>query len=94
MVKRILFNEFGYSLIEWELKADVEMGDHRHKHKVDQVILVTEGSMKHGNKVLEPGDGYFTPADTPYTFEVGPEECSFVDFRLGAPEDVTSEPIP
>src|ERR1700757_3881080 len=34
----------------------------RHRHSCDQVVLVVEGSVRQGNRVLSRGSGYFTPA--------------------------------
>jgi quercetin dioxygenase-like cupin family protein len=53
----------------------------RHKHDSDQVVLVVEGEMRQGSKVLKPGAGYFTPAGTPYGFTVGTAGCRIIEFR-------------
>ncbi len=91
LVTRILLNQGpgGFSLVE----SDVAPGTRspRHKHNLDQVVLILEGSMRQGNRVLGPGAGYFTPADQVYTFVAGPDGCRYVEFRLGAVEEITSE---
>jgi hypothetical protein len=91
LTTRILFDQgpSGFSLSE----SEVAPGTHvlRHKHNVPQLILILEGSMKQGNREIGPGAGYFTPADTPYGFVAGNEGCRYVEFRIGAIEDVTTE---
>jgi hypothetical protein len=91
LANRVLFNQGpdGFSLIE----SDVAPGTHvlRHKHNLPQLILIVEGSMRQGNRILGPGAGYFTPADTAYAFVAGPEGCRYVEFRQGAVEDITTD---
>jgi quercetin dioxygenase-like cupin family protein len=54
----------------------------RHWHDSDQIIYVTAGTLKIGsNRVLHPGEGYFTKAGTPYTFTAGPAGVSMMEFR-------------
>ena len=53
----------------------------RHYHDTDQVVLVVEGELRQGNKVLKPGSGYFTPAGSPYAFTAGPAGCRIIEFR-------------
>lgn len=93
LTTRILFDQGpqGFSLSE----SEVAPGTHvlRHKHNVPQLILILEGSMKQGNRELGPGTGYFTPADIPYGFVAGSEGCRYVEFRIGAIEDVTTEVV-
>ena len=88
---RVLLNQGpgGYSLVESDLAPGTRVP--RHRHNLAQVALILEGSMKHGNKVLGPGDGYFTPPEGAYSFVVGPEGCRYVEFRLGAVEEITSD---
>lgn len=88
---RVLLNQGpgGYSLVESDLAPGTRVP--RHKHNMAQVALVLEGSMKHGNKVLGPGDGYFTPPNGAYSFVVGPEGCRYVEFRLGSVEEITTD---
>ncbi|MFI5957529.1 cupin domain-containing protein [Cryptosporangium sp. NPDC051539] len=88
---RILFDQGdeGVSLVE----SDVAPGTHvlAHKHNTGQLILIVEGSMRQGSHVLNPGDGYFTPAGTAYGFVAGPEGCRYVEFREGSVRTVTTD---
>jgi quercetin dioxygenase-like cupin family protein len=53
----------------------------RHKHNVDQVVWCVAGSMTQGNKLLQAGTGYFTPADHVYGYEAGPDGVTYIEFR-------------
>jgi quercetin dioxygenase-like cupin family protein len=53
----------------------------RHHHDSDQIVLVVEGSMSLGNKVLNPGAGYFTRAGATYSFTAGPAGVRILEFR-------------
>jgi quercetin dioxygenase-like cupin family protein len=53
----------------------------RHWHDSDQIIYVLEGVLKHGNKVMHPGEGYFTKAGAMYSFTAGPAGVKFLEFR-------------
>ena len=69
----------GFSL--WVVKYLPNVETPRHKHDVAQTIFILEGSVSLGNKTLGPGEGYFTPANAPYSAKVGPEGCLFLEFR-------------
>jgi quercetin dioxygenase-like cupin family protein len=53
----------------------------RHWHDSDQIIFVLDGVLKHGNKHMHPGEGYFTRAGVTYTFTAGPAGVKFLEFR-------------
>jgi quercetin dioxygenase-like cupin family protein len=53
----------------------------RHWHDSDQIIYVLEGVLKHGNKAMHPGEGYFTRAGAVYSFTAGPAGVKFLEFR-------------
>lgn len=53
----------------------------RHWHDSDQIIYVLEGLLIQGNRVMHPGEGYFTRAGVPYTFTAGPAGVKFLEFR-------------
>jgi hypothetical protein len=53
----------------------------RHWHDSDQIIFVLEGVLKQGNKVMHPGEGYFTRAGATYSFTAGPAGVKFLEFR-------------
>jgi hypothetical protein len=69
----------GFSL--WVVKYLPNVETPHHTHDVAQTIFVLEGSVSLGNKMLGPGEGYFTPAGKPYAAKVGPEGCVFLEFR-------------
>ena len=91
LVLRVLLDQGpgGFSLIESDIAPGTRVP--RHKHNLGQVALVLQGSMRHGNKVLGPGAGYYTPPGGVYTFVTGPEGCRYVEFRLGGLTEITSE---
>jgi len=53
----------------------------RHWHDSDQIIYVLEGVLRHGNKVMHPGEGYYTKAGATYSFTAGPAGVKFLEFR-------------
>lgn len=53
----------------------------RHWHDTPQIILVLEGELHLGNRVLGPGAGYFTEPEQVYSSKAGPEGCRIVEFR-------------
>ena len=53
----------------------------RHWHDSDQIIFVLEGVLKHGNKAMHPGEGYFTKSGMTYSFTAGPAGVRFLEFR-------------
>lgn len=52
-----------------------------HTHNTDCVYFVSRGSMKMGTVELNPGDGVFMPAGTPYTVTPGEDGVEFIEFR-------------
>lgn len=85
---KVLLNQStdrGYSLVEVTARPHTLVP--RHKHSVDQVVVCIEGSMTQGNKVLEPGSGYYTPADHTYAYVAGPNGVRYLEFR-NCPLDV------
>jgi len=69
----------GYSLQAVKYPAHAYIP--RHHHGVDQVVLVLEGELYQGKKVVRAGSGYFTPAGHPYAVKAGPEGVRLVEFR-------------
>jgi mannose-6-phosphate isomerase-like protein (cupin superfamily) len=84
----------GYSLQAVKYLPDAEVA--RHRHDVAQVVFVLSGSASLGNKFIGPGEGYYTPAESPYKVKAGPEGVVMLEFRhspltfstewVGAPE--------
>jgi hypothetical protein len=53
----------------------------RHRHDVEYIELVLEGSVHHGNRVIRAGEGVYRGGGAPYTFTVGAEGATIADFR-------------
>jgi hypothetical protein len=65
---------------------DAERGVHCHSE--DEIIFVTDGQIRLGNKLHGPGTALAIAADTMYSFTPGPEGLSFINFRAGTPGDI------
>jgi hypothetical protein len=59
-----------------------------HCHSEDEIIVVIDGAMRLGRKLVGPGTAIAIRADTMYAFTPGPEGLSFVNFRAGVPGDI------
>ena len=67
-------------------EAARELGDRGvHSHSEDEIIFVTRGSMRLGNRLYGPGTALAIAADTMYSFTPGPDGLSFINFRAGFP---------
>ncbi|WP_116364702.1 cupin domain-containing protein [Parahaliea mediterranea] len=53
----------------------------RHSHDADCLYYVLGGEIHLGRKVLGKGDGFYVPADAPYSYETGPEGAEVLEFR-------------
>jgi hypothetical protein len=76
---RVLFNEPGFSLLYVWFKSGFPL--FRHSHGPDCLYQVVGGSLQLGEDTLRKGDGFFLPAGTAYTFQVGPEGVEILEFR-------------
>jgi hypothetical protein len=56
-----------------------------HSHSEDEIIFVTDGELRVGNRTYGPGTALAIAANTKYGFHVGPTGLSFVNFRASAP---------
>ena len=52
-----------------------------HAHDEDEIIVVTEGQIRFGSRVLGVHSSVFIPKMTLYSFEAGPEGLTFLVFR-------------
>ena len=59
-----------------------------HSHSEDEIIFVTSGEMRLGQKLYGPGTALAVAADTLYSFTAGPHGLRFVNFRAGRPGDI------
>lgn len=53
----------------------------KHSHDSDCLYTVLRGSLLLGARTLHPGDGFFIPAESAYTYEAGPEGVEVLEFR-------------
>ncbi|HEX8056227.1 MAG TPA: hypothetical protein VF481_06175 [Novosphingobium sp.] len=60
-----------------------------HSHSEDEIIFVTAGEIKLGNRRYGPGTALAIAADTVYGFEAAPEGLSFINFRAASPTVTT-----
>jgi hypothetical protein len=56
-----------------------------HSHSEDEVIFVSAGQIRLGNRLYDRGTAVFVAANTDYGFHSGPNGMSTVDFRGAAP---------
>jgi hypothetical protein len=59
-----------------------------HSHSEDEVIFITDGQMRFGTRVLEPGSAIAISAHAFYSFGVGAAGLKFVNFRAGLPSEI------
>jgi hypothetical protein len=59
-----------------------------HSHSESEVIFVTAGSIRLGQKLFPSGTAVAIAADTFYHIAPGPEGMSFINFRAGTPSDI------
>ena len=52
-----------------------------HAHGADEIIVVKEGSLRLGALECPAGTSVLIPKDTLYSFHVGPEGVTFLNFR-------------
>lgn len=91
---RMLIDVGPMHLTEMKMAPGTEIS--RHRHGVDQIVLVVEGSLWQGNREFRAGSGFHTPAGAPYGFRVGPSGATFHEFFYGeladwAPEVLAEE---
>jgi len=55
----------------------------RHSHSLDCLYFIIAGQANLGNQRLGPGDGFFVPANHPYTYTAGPEGVRVLEIRNG-----------
>ncbi|TXS96117.1 hypothetical protein FV139_01035 [Parahaliea maris] len=56
----------------------------RHSHSADCLYYVIAGEVHLGKQVLCKGDGFFVPADAPYSYVAGPDGAEVLEFRNAA----------
>jgi hypothetical protein len=71
----------------WESDSDTAL----HSHSEDEVMFITAGSMRVGNRFYPAGNALAVRANTKYGFTSGPDGLSFVNFRIGSPTYTTAD---
>lgn len=59
-----------------------------HSHSESEVIFITRGAIRLGQKLFPAGTAVAIAADTLYGIAPGPEGMSFINFRAGTPSDI------
>ena len=59
-----------------------------HSHSESEVIFITRGAIRLGQKLFPAGTAVAIAADTLYAIAPGPEGMSFINFRAGTPSDI------
>jgi hypothetical protein len=78
-VYTMLCNLPGFTLMHAWFKQDYPLP--LHSHSADCMYYVVAGSARLGTEQLGPGDVFFVPADTPYTYHAGPEGVEVLEYR-------------
>ena len=60
----------------------------RHSHSLDCLYYIVSGEANLGGQTLGPGDGFFVPANHPYTYTAGPEGVKVLEIRNGTQFDM------
>jgi hypothetical protein len=84
MVKT-LFDIPGFKLTYCWFKAHYPLP--RHSHKQDCLYYIVKGDIKLGTERLGPGDGFFLPDGTPYTYDIGAEGAEVLEIRTNGDTD-------
>jgi hypothetical protein len=58
-----------------------------HSHDTNCLYYITAGSLRLGTQTLAAGDGFFVPADVPYSYTAGPEGVELLEFRTSEQYD-------
>ena len=77
--ERLLFSIPGFSLLHAWFKHGYPLP--LHSHDADCLYYIVSGSIKLGTETLGPRDGFFVPANMPYTYTTGPEGVEVLEFR-------------
>lgn len=76
---RVLFSIPGFCLTHVWFKAGYPLPPH--SHDADCLYYIIAGSLRLGTETLRPRDGFFVPADVPYSYTPGPEGVELLEFR-------------
>jgi hypothetical protein len=76
---KVLVNMPGFSLTHVWFKKDYPLP--RHSHNCDCLYYIIAGSLRIGKEELGARDGFFLPANAPYTYTPGPDGVELLEFR-------------
>lgn len=77
---KVLINLPGFSLVHAWLKKDYPLA--LHTHDSDCLYCIISGALRLGNQILCKGDGFFVPAEVPYSYvPVGENGVEVLEFR-------------
>jgi hypothetical protein len=77
---RVLFNVPGFSLVHAWFKKSYPLPVHT--HDADCLYFIVSGELRLGNRALGKGDGFFVPANVPYSYSVvGDNGVEVLEFR-------------
>lgn len=60
----------------------------RHSHSLDCLYFIVSGQANLGSQKLGAGDGFFVPANHPYTYTAGPDGVRVLEIRNGTSFDM------
>lgn len=76
---KVLFCIPGFSLIHAWFKKNFPLP--LHSHDADCLYFIVSGTLKLGTELLGARDGFFVPANVPYTYTPGPNGVEILEFR-------------
>ncbi len=85
-VLKCLFSGFGFSLHYVWFKPGYPLP--LHSHNGDCLYYIISGDIKMGTEAMAAGDGFFLPANTPYTYNVGDKGVEILEFRTDEDFDI------
>jgi quercetin dioxygenase-like cupin family protein len=63
----------------------------RHKHNSPQIVFVMQGSAFQGNREFHVGEGWSTPAGSPYGIQAGAEGLTWLEVRTVPLSQLTTQ---
>lgn len=76
---KCLFSGFGFSLHQFWFRPGYPLP--LHSHDTDCLYYIIAGDIRMGTEEMGPGDGFFLPAETPYTYTIGEKGVELLEFR-------------
>jgi hypothetical protein len=76
---KLVYARPGFSLTSVWFKSGYPLA--LHSHTGGCLYYIRAGSIRMGDEVLGPGDGFFVDDNVPYTYETGPDGVEVLEFR-------------